>query len=40
MKLGKANSEKRVEDGESLWYDQENRRKLIFESLPPLKEGE
>jgi hypothetical protein len=40
IKLGKANSEKRVEDGESLWYDRENRRKLIFESLPPLKEGE
>ncbi|KAJ7832936.1 hypothetical protein B0H14DRAFT_2591748 [Mycena olivaceomarginata] len=40
MKLGKANSEKRVEDGESLWYDRENRRKLIFELLPPLEEGE
>ncbi|KAJ7863279.1 hypothetical protein B0H14DRAFT_3444140 [Mycena olivaceomarginata] len=40
MKLGKANSESRVEDGESLWYDRENRRKLIFESLPPLEEGE
>ncbi|KAJ7844091.1 hypothetical protein B0H14DRAFT_2585344 [Mycena olivaceomarginata] len=41
LKLGKANSEKRVDEGESLWYDRMmNQRKLIFESIPPLDEGE
>jgi hypothetical protein len=40
LKLGKANLEKRVDEGESLWYDQTNQWKLIFESIPPLDKGE
>jgi hypothetical protein len=40
LKLGKANSEKHVEEGESLWYDRTNRWKLIFELIPPMDEGE
>jgi hypothetical protein len=40
LKLGKSNWEKQVEEGESLWYDQTNCCKLIFELLSPMDEGE